>query len=84
MQRPTARDSDGSELSLAPRTPSLPPSALRPPAHTRHERGAHCGGAAAQIIVVPLRANVNLKSVTVEELVERRKVSAAEGIRDGL
>ncbi len=26
----------------------------------------------AQVIVVPLRANVNLKSVTVEELVERR------------
>jgi hypothetical protein len=27
-----------------------------------------------QVIVVPLRVNVNLKAITVEELIERRKV----------
>jgi hypothetical protein len=30
--------------------------------------------AGEQVIVVPLRVNVNLKAITVEELIERRKV----------
>jgi hypothetical protein len=28
----------------------------------------------SQVVVVPLRVNVNLKAVTLEDLVERRKV----------
>jgi hypothetical protein len=34
---------------------------------THHHRGG-------QVVVVPLRVNVNLKAVTVEDLVDRRKV----------
>jgi hypothetical protein len=29
-----------------------------------------------QVVVVPLRVNVNLKTITVEELMERRKVNS--------
>ena len=33
-----------------------------------------------QVVVVPLRVNVNLKSLTVGDLVQRRKVSALRAI----
>lgn len=35
------------------------------------------GHAARQVVVVPLRINVNLKAMTVEDLVARRKVGAS-------
>jgi hypothetical protein len=42
----------------------------------RRHRAAHLLLLWRQVVVVPLRVNVNLKALTLEELVERRKVVA--------
>ncbi len=55
------------------------PAPGRPPSAPVTGPARFVAAPGAQVIVVPLRANVNLKSVTVEELVERRKVRAGRG-----
>ena len=50
---------------------SVPP---RPRCAPRPNPGGGFAARWGQVVVVPLRANVNLKAATVEDLVERRKV----------
>ncbi len=66
-----------SNALIAPTRARFAPTILSPASSTHHNRQRECKSEIGrQVVVVPLRINVNLKAATVEDLIGRRKVVA--------